>query len=154
LLTNQFLTLLALEMNRDALIRLGEYPKRNIILNLLKELVSVQSYMKRKSDEDILNIPKATDKSKEYAVAFVRGFAIQAFYINNLVEFLLGSMRALQITFQYGLTGTGAVAIVAHGLVSNLNLITLILKSNLFCTLTKVISSTDHLGIGRLSRGC
>ena len=141
-------------MNRDALIRLGEYPKRNIILNLLKELVSVQSYMKRKSDEDILNIPKATDKSKEYAVAFVRGFAIQAFYINNLVEFLLGSMRALQITFQYGLTGTGAVAIVAHGLVSNLNLITLILKSNLFCTLTKVISSTDHLGIGRLSRGC
>ena len=117
---DKILMVAALEMNRDALIRLGEYPRRNKIYALLKELFRVRHYLKKYSDSDIQNLPKMTDKSKEYAVDFVRGFAIQAFYCDNVLEFLLGSLRALQITFKYGLTGTGGVAVVAYGLVRNL----------------------------------
>jgi len=107
----------ALDMNRDALIRLSEYPKHNRILVLLKELLVVRRFMKQTSDSDFLKIPKMTDESKENALVFSRGLAVQAFYCDNLTEFLLASVRCLQITFQYGLSGYSAMAIVAYGLI-------------------------------------
>lgn len=107
----------ALDMNRDALIRLGEYPKHNRILLLLKELLVVRRFLKQTSDSDFLKIPKMADESKENALVFSRGLAVQAFYCDNLIEFLLASVRAMQITFQYGLSGYSSMAIVAYGIV-------------------------------------
>lgn len=99
------------------MIQLGEYPKHNRVFILLKELLIVQRYLKRTSDEDLIQLPKMTDISKDYALAFTRGLAIQAFFCDNLIEFLLASVRALRITFKYGLSGYSAVAIIAYGLV-------------------------------------
>lgn len=107
----------AVEMNRDAMILLGEYPKRNRILFLIKELVVIMAYLKKTSDEDMLRLPVMTDKSKESALVFSRGLAIQAFYCDNHIEFLLATLRALQVTFQYGLSGYSAMAVVAYALV-------------------------------------
>lgn len=109
----------AVEMNRDAMILLGEYPKRNRILFLIKELVVIMSYLKKTSDEDMLRLPVMTDKSKESALIFSRGLAIQAFYCDNHIEFLLATLRALQVTFQYGLSGYSAMAVVAYALVQS-----------------------------------
>mmetsp|Transcript_18015 Transcript_18015/g.41529 ORF Transcript_18015/g.41529 Transcript_18015/m.41529 type:complete len:1229 (+) Transcript_18015:252-3938(+) len=109
----------AVEMNREAMILLGEYPKRNRILSLAKELMVIMRYLKKTSDEDMLKLPLMMDKSKENALAFSRGLAIQAFYCDNHIEYLLATMRALQITFQYGLSGYSAMGIVGYGLVQS-----------------------------------
>lgn len=109
----------AVEMNRDAMILLGEYPNRNRIWTLVKELVIIMRYMKKTSDEEIMTLPLMTDKAKENALAFSRGLAIQAFYCDNHIEYMLATMRALQITFQYGLSGYSAMGIVGYGLVQS-----------------------------------
>jgi len=109
----------AVDMNRDAMIRLGAYPKRNRIVHLAKELIVIMRYLKKTSDSDMMNLPVMTDKSKENALAFSRGLTIQAFYCDNQIEYLLGTLRALQITFQYGLSGYSALAIVGYGFVQS-----------------------------------
>jgi len=112
----------AMAMNRDAMIHLGEYPKHNRVLALIKEVLAVQRYLKRISDDDILHLPIMTDRSKDYALTFTQGLAVQAFYCDNLVEFLLASIRALRITFKYGLSGYSGLAILSYGLIiSSLN---------------------------------
>ena len=110
----------ALQMNREAMILLGEYPKRMRILVLVKELLTIRRYLKQTSDSDMMKLPKMTDSSKETALIFARGMAIQGFYCDNHIEFLLGTVRALRITFQYGLSGYTSMSILAYGLVSKM----------------------------------
>ncbi len=105
-------------MNRDAMMQLGEYPKRFRILVLLKELFVIRSRLKKTSDSEMVKLPKMTDNSKEMALVFSRNLAIQGFYCDNNIEFLMGTIRALQITFQYGLSGYTSMSIIAYGLVS------------------------------------
>lgn len=104
-------------MNREAMIQLGEYPKRMRLLVLVKELLTIRKYMKNTSDSDMMKLPKMTDNSKQAALTFARGLAIQGFYCDNTVEFLMGTVRALGITFKYGLSGYSSMSIIAYGLV-------------------------------------
>ena len=100
------------------MMQLGEYPKRFRILVLLKELFVIRSRLKKTSDSEMVKLSKMTDNSKEMALVFSRNLAIQGFYCDNNIEFLMGTIRALQITFQYGLSGYTSMSIIAYGLVS------------------------------------
>lgn len=107
-------------MNREAMLLLGEYPKRFRLLVLVKELLTIRRYLNQTSDSAMLKLPKMTDSSKETALVFARGLAIQGFYCDNTIEFLLGTVRALRITFKYGLSGYTSMSIIAYGLVSTM----------------------------------
>lgn len=109
----------ALEMNRDALLQLGDYPKRNYIARVAKDLIAVRRFLKDTPESEIMKLPIMKDRCKESALVFLRGLAIQAFYCDNQVEFILGTLRALRITFKYGLSGYSAMAIIAYGMVQS-----------------------------------
>jgi histidine kinase len=108
----------ALRMAITALKSLKVYPVCKYGC-LVRNLLYVKRYFRRKRDDEILSLPLMTDERCLMAMEFLSVASYQAYYVGNLPDFLVMMLLMLRKTFVLGLCGQSAVAFIGYALLCN-----------------------------------
>jgi len=93
----------SLDICRTALTMLGAYPNRCRLFQILKDYYAVKRYFRRRSDFDILLLPRLTDKTKLIELELWFDLALRSYYCGKNLELLVSVLRPLLLTLKYGM---------------------------------------------------
>jgi hypothetical protein len=111
----------SLAMSVSVLQNLQEYPKGilGLYLGLVKDFIFVKSYLKKKTDSELLGLPLMKDERKEAVMAFLLLNSYQGYACGKLLLFVVGTLRMLRISFKHGLCAQTGMAFTAYSLLCN-----------------------------------
>jgi len=102
----------SIDMCWHALELVGETRNSFKVPKLIWHLIRETRYFKNHSDEEILSLPKMTDKDKLAAMSFYNDSAIDCIMSGNISDFIANTLRRIHITKQYGLCIYSAAAFI------------------------------------------
>ena len=80
----------ALKVNWKALKIMGDRKPCSKVLEIVKELVSVNLYFRQHSDDDILKLPILTDEIKCMKMKVYDDLIVRAYYVHDDLQFIIG----------------------------------------------------------------
>jgi predicted ATPase len=95
----------------------GNVSSRNVVMKLLK----VKFMIGRKSDEDILNLPRMTDPAMATSVRLLLHLSWYCFLQRKILLTVYSALLATQLTLKFGLSPYSASAFTIYGMAELLN---------------------------------
>ena len=108
----------ALAVKLEALNQLVGFPVSFHMLHVVKLLPKVKSMLKKYSDEDLLNLPKITDRRKVAAVELLYTMGHNAFFEHKVMTFVLCVLFSMDMLVRYGICVELAPAIASYGILA------------------------------------
>jgi predicted ATPase len=108
----------AMELAFVMMSKLSEpIPKKAHMGHLLIQLFKTMRLLKRKSNEDVMSLPRMTDETKSAAMLVLNKYCVHTLMAQKSTDMLCSYIHAVQLTLEYGLHRTSPVVICCYGIV-------------------------------------
>ena len=107
----------AMEVHKEALYLVGEFPRRFRVAYLMRNLWKVKKLFKKFTDEEILGFPQMNNETKQLAMEHLTNLGIRAHVCSNVPVLIVCALKQLTNTFKHGICSVSAVAFAVYGAV-------------------------------------
>lgn len=102
------------KLSRSVLQELGVYPKMFIPFQAIRGYNGANKLLNQHTDEQIVMLQRTTDSEITFAMQLLRNFSNNAFMSQRMMDFLLGVVTRIKMTFDKGLTDESSYAFASH----------------------------------------
>jgi len=105
----------ALALSLEIVRILGVFPQRFYPIHIVRDLRKVKAYLKKYTDDDILNLPFQTEYRSIMTMEFVVEVGARANMAGDYITWLVQMLKGACMTFQHGICEESAVIFSALG---------------------------------------